>query len=120
VDLPFSTIVDLNESNVTVPKYEIDCFFNNTCLQQQREIRKQNANAKWNALKEEIVDSSSYSISTVTQKSISGVPYYPWRTGCSPTASGMVLGYWDSHGYPNFPSRNYLIDELADAMGTSS
>jgi hypothetical protein len=30
----------------------------------------------------------------------------------------MVLGYWDSHGYPNFPTGTQLINELADAMST--
>jgi len=52
---------------------------------------------------------------------ISGVPNYPWYRGCSPTAAGMVLGYWASHGYPDFPTGTNgetLIDELADAMGT--
>lgn len=30
----------------------------------------------------------------------------------------MVLGYWDSHGYPDFPDKTALIEELAVAMGT--
>jgi len=30
---------------------------------------------------------------------ISGVPAYLWHHGCGPTAVGMVIGYWDSHGY---------------------
>ncbi|MBN1185515.1 MAG: hypothetical protein JXB49_24730, partial [Bacteroidales bacterium] len=30
---------------------------------------------------------------------ISGVPYYDWSYGCSPTASAMALGYWDAHGF---------------------
>ena len=30
-----------------------------------------------------------------------GVPAYLWHDGCGPTAAGMVLGYWDMHGYPN-------------------
>ena len=30
---------------------------------------------------------------------IPGVPPYLWRHGCGPTAAGMVLGYWDGHGY---------------------
>jgi len=34
-------------------------------------------------------------------RKISGVPYYDWSYGCSPTAAAMVLGYWDSHGYDN-------------------
>jgi hypothetical protein len=35
----------------------------------------------------------------VTQHIISGVPEYFWRHGCGPTAVGMVLGYYDIHGY---------------------
>jgi hypothetical protein len=31
---------------------------------------------------------------------ISGVPPYMWRHGCGPTAVGMVLGYYDTHGFP--------------------
>lgn len=117
VDLPFSTIVNFNESNVSVPVDE-DYFFNNTYLQQQQEMRIQNANAQWTALEKEMAGPSSYSASSSVEYSISGVPYYPWRDGCSPTAAGMVLGYWDTHGYSNFPSRDCLIDELAEAMGT--
>jgi hypothetical protein len=30
---------------------------------------------------------------------IPGVPAYEWRYGCGPTAVGMVLGYYDGHGY---------------------
>src|SRR5208337_1807183 len=55
-----------------------------------------------------------------SSKYIYDVPYYAWYRGCSPTASAMVLGYWDSHGYPNYPTGNTLIDELANAMGTGS
>ena len=29
------------------------------------------------------------------------VPAYLWRDGCGPTATGMVLGYWDGHGFPD-------------------
>jgi hypothetical protein len=29
-----------------------------------------------------------------------GVPAYLWRHGCGPTALGMVVGYFDTHGYP--------------------
>jgi hypothetical protein len=35
---------------------------------------------------------------TVTA-TIPGVPTYAWHHGCGPTAAGMVLGYWDSHGF---------------------
>jgi len=30
---------------------------------------------------------------------IEGVPAYEWRHGCGPTAVGMVIGYYDAHGY---------------------
>ncbi len=39
--------------------------------------------------------------STPAQVVIEGVPAYLWRHGCGPTAAGMVMGYWDSHGYPD-------------------
>ncbi|MGB9879696.1 MAG: hypothetical protein ACPLRM_02930, partial [Anaerolineae bacterium] len=32
---------------------------------------------------------------------IDGVPAYLWRHGCGPTAVGMVIGYYDSHGFPD-------------------
>ena len=32
---------------------------------------------------------------------INGVPSYIWYRGCGPTAAGMIMGYWDAHGYPN-------------------
>ena len=34
-----------------------------------------------------------------TQHTISGIPEYFWRHGCGPTAVGMVVGYYDAHGY---------------------
>jgi hypothetical protein len=36
-----------------------------------------------------------------TDKLISGVPGYLWRHGCGATSVGMVVGYYDTHGYPN-------------------
>ena len=32
---------------------------------------------------------------------IGGVPAYIWHDGCAPTSTGMVLGYWDGHGFPD-------------------
>ena len=43
---------------------------------------------------------------------IDAVPCYEWTAGCGPTAAGMLLGYWDGHGYPN------LVD--GDAMDWTS
>jgi hypothetical protein len=34
-----------------------------------------------------------------TQFLISGVPGYAWHHGCGPTAAGMVIGYYDTHGF---------------------
>ena len=116
VDLPFSTIVDFNESNVNVPD-EKKHYFNSTYLQHQHEIRKQDANTQWITLEKEMIDPSSYSTSS-SSKSIRGVPKYKWYYGCSPTASGMVLGYWASHGYSYLVTGYDLVRELASAMGT--
>lgn len=30
---------------------------------------------------------------------IKGVPGFSWYNGCDPTAAGMVIAYWDMHGY---------------------
>jgi hypothetical protein len=35
------------------------------------------------------------------QTTIPDVPSYIWYGGCGPTAGGMVIGYYDAHGYPN-------------------
>jgi len=35
------------------------------------------------------------------EKVIPDVPSYKWYGGCGPTAGGMVIGYYDAHGYPN-------------------
>jgi hypothetical protein len=36
-----------------------------------------------------------------TQQVITGVPAYLWHHGCGPTSVGMVLGYYDMHGFAN-------------------
>jgi len=35
---------------------------------------------------------------------IQNVPSYLWHNGCGPTSAGMVIGYWDGHGYANLIS----------------
>lgn len=57
---------------------------------------------------------------TVIERVISGVPFYLWYRGCTPTSAAMVMAYWESHGYPNLPTGNALIDELAYEMGTDA
>ncbi len=44
-------------------------------------------------------DAATDGAATESRKIISGVPAYDWRYGCGPTAAGMVVGYWDSHGF---------------------
>jgi hypothetical protein len=39
-------------------------------------------------------------VSSFGEKTIADVPAYRWQHGCAPTAAGMVLGYWDAHGFP--------------------
>jgi hypothetical protein len=38
-------------------------------------------------------------VPNMVSQTIAGVPCYYWRHGCGPTAVGMVVGYYDSHGY---------------------
>jgi len=42
--------------------------------------------------------------SSFSEVVISNVPAYIWRHGCGPTAAGMVIGYYDTHGYCNLVS----------------
>lgn len=32
---------------------------------------------------------------------ISGVQPYLWYNGCGPTSAGMIIGFWDAHGFGN-------------------
>lgn len=41
---------------------------------------------------------------------LSQVPSYYWYHGCSPTAGGMLMGYWALHGYPQ------LLPNVANPM----
>ena len=113
VDLTVPAIVDFGEYRVEMPIDEKD-------LLEQQQMKKQEANALWDALEEKIKTTSLEGPASSRELGwISGVPEYLWHRGCAPTADGMVLGYWDSHGYPNFPdNETILINELADAMHT--
>jgi len=42
---------------------------------------------------------------------IPDVPSYEWYGGCAPTAGGMIVGYWDAHGFP---------DLITEGDGTNS
>ncbi|MCK4300591.1 MAG: hypothetical protein KAX80_13705, partial [Planctomycetes bacterium] len=43
---------------------------------------------------------------------ITGVTPYIWHHGCGPTAVGMVIGYWDTHGYGNL-----VLGDASDTSG---
>ena len=53
---------------------------------------------------------------------ISGVPDYPNTVSCIPTAIGNVIGYWDSHGYPNLvtTSTSSFISEISSYMTSNT
>lgn len=76
----------------------------------------------WNDLENKMEGKSNGGktvVITATSKDLSSVPYYSASVcGCAPAAGAMVLGYWDANGYPNIPSGNTLISDLATAMGT--
>jgi hypothetical protein len=75
---------------------------------------------QWNQINQKIKDNKLNEVQIASSGGfVSGVPYYIWHDGCTPTAAGMVLGYWhDTRGYTSLPTGNTLIDELHDAMFT--
>ncbi|HET6474756.1 MAG TPA: hypothetical protein VFH93_01575, partial [Thermoleophilia bacterium] len=44
---------------------------------------------------------------------IAGAPAYLWRDGCAPTSVGMIVGYYDGHGFPD------LVDGDASSQGAN-
>jgi len=59
------------------------------------------------------------------QRVISGVPNYLWRHGCGPTALGMVIGYYDRHGYDdlifgNASTQTSNVDQAIASGGNAS
>jgi hypothetical protein len=60
-----------------------------------------------------------------TAVQISDVPAYYWRHGCGPTALGMVVGYYDIHGYPwlipgDSSTQTNDVDEAIASQNTPS
>jgi hypothetical protein len=56
---------------------------------------------------------------------IPGVPAYQWHHGCGPTAAGMVVGYWDGHGFDALVSgdaytQTTAVDEMIASEGPAS
>jgi hypothetical protein len=113
IDLTTPSVIDENPLKILIDQSE---------LTRQQQEKEQEIKVLWNVLDTQMnVSDQGTAIESVTGTSgyISGVPTYLWQLGCSPTASAMVLGYWDGHGYPNFPQENSLIQELATAMRTT-
>gem|GEM_PF-1754509 len=52
---------------------------------------------------------------------IQGVPSYKWRHGCGPTAAGMIIGYWDGHGYEELVDgeSNQQTQEVNDMIASN-
>jgi formylglycine-generating enzyme required for sulfatase activity len=51
---------------------------------------------------------------------ILGVPAYLWRHGCGPTAVGMVLGYYDGHGFGALFAGSAVTQTAAVNQGIAS
>ncbi|MGA9087459.1 MAG: C39 family peptidase [Methanoregula sp.] len=119
VDQNSDRIADISNVTSAIPLTNVRVASTQYQQQKDAEIAKQ-----WNlqifALNQGNATINRALISAQGTVYISGVPNYAWYLGCSPTAAGMVLGYWKNHGYSNLPSGQTLISELATAMGTSS
>ena len=53
---------------------------------------------------------------------IPGVPAYLWYNGCGPTATGMVLGYWDGNGFDDLvegsaATQTPAVDDMISSAG---
>ncbi|AKB56733.1 C39 family peptidase [Methanosarcina barkeri] len=110
VDLVTSNIINAEEENTSASMNKVETA-------KSDEIKK-----AWDDLENRMIEKSA-DVETVssrasTIKIMTTVPFETVYIGCSPTASAMVLEYWDAHGYPNFPSGHTLIQELATAMVT--
>ncbi|MFA5269598.1 MAG: C39 family peptidase [Methanoregula sp.] len=119
IDLSDSSVIDLVEME---KKYPV-----NTDEQIARDAaRVKIANQKWESLTGNaapVAIPAAPAAAAYGSKSIPGVPLYsqPLNNYCAPTSAGMVLSYWDSHGYPSIPDNSYtLITELGTAMSTST
>lgn len=64
-----------------------------------------------------------HAVETVSQSAVvlNGVPTSTWTYGCSPTAAGMIFGYYDRNGYSNMYTgpANGGVAPLTDLGSTS-
>ncbi len=111
-------LVEYDLSTLTSPGFAEAC------------LESSSANHAWQG-----VSGGGFFLASKSNK-ISDVPYALWSYGCSPTASSMILDYWDRRGYPLLV--DYYFDrwdnveketdidltnahrELADGMHTDS
>ena len=56
-----------------------------------------------------------------------GAPAYSWRDGCGPTSVGMIVGYYDGHGFPDLvtgdassQSANPEVSQMIASHGSAS
>ncbi|MGD0081248.1 MAG: C39 family peptidase [Methanoregula sp.] len=111
VDLTDKKVINVSDTGMGIP-------LTKDSLLKNQQSKKEEIAKLWN----EQSPSSQSRVSPLLRSSnyIYDVPFYQWYLGCSPTAAGMVLGYWSSHGYSNLPTGTTVINELASAMGTGS
>jgi hypothetical protein len=115
VDLHTNKVVDLSNTSQGISIPVTDQEFKKFQEVQQNEIKE-----SWNLQNMAMSNNRTVRLSTsgYSWNSLNGVPQYFWTLGCSPTAAGMVIGYYSLHGYPNLPRDTPLINELAENMGT--
>ncbi|MBN1121876.1 MAG: S8 family serine peptidase, partial [Anaerolineae bacterium] len=66
-------------------------------------------------------DDDSDGVVMQAQAQISGVPAYTWYRGDGPTTAGMILGYWDGHGFADLVSGSAATQTAAvNAMMAST
>jgi hypothetical protein len=120
-------MVDLSDHSIVEPEnHATATMAAEKNLVDLERMRVSEANIFWDSFEKDGMNSlSSPSLASQTasgSKYIPGVPLYsqPNANWCSPTAAGMVMSYWDTHGYPNIPDNSLtLINELAAAMLTT-
>lgn len=118
VDVTDNRVIDLSDKAEVIP-------FNTSPSRTDRMAMNADIKKQWDRQNAAIEQFNTESFTTASAATSSGtqfinnVPNYAWYIGCSPTASGMVLGYWKNMGYTSLPSGTTLINELANAMGTS-
>ena len=65
------------------------------------------------------------SVGTAGEVLLSDVPAYIWHDGCAPTSLGMIVGYYDGHGFPDLvpgdasdQTTNAAVDQAIASHGS--